>query len=500
MFRPRRLLALLPFGLIVGLAALGVLDWTDEQARPVLPGPAGPPALAVASPVTLVEPAVGAPERAARVREEVMLDAPGLAGDPRPAPLPKPLRVILRGRVHAPVLDPGNTSVTVHRSDPSKITAMNRSLQAGLAPDHSFELEATSLIVHQGLAHLPETLIVTAEHPACLAATAEAPVGELRFEGSLLASQPRRRRHSSGSGSNGFQTSADSSGAKVFEIEFVLQVRALLRGRVIAPSERTLPRARLAIATLGEGGPSPKWAETGWADEEGGFELAVPAGCTYAVVAAAEGFQPATALVDMTAPGEHWTELALERGEPLEGRLRLGDEPAPPGIGVMVSVDGPSTILHQADPGLGLLTWSDGAFQRHTCMLRTSEGGRFAVSGLAPRMYVLRVLALGVPGEQARTMHVGRARAPDRSLEIGPLLAQVGLSFLSPQAGAVTFRLRQDGGGQDRFLGPYVTDSDGQVLLWLPPEAWLEVVVGDDVVGRVRSDRAGSRSDWVLSH
>ncbi len=491
MLQPRRLLAVTSVALLAGLVAISSLIRLGPSVDSSLPTSLTPLATSAPADEVLAEPAIGPPGQERTTASKDPASARRPLDDKASLAPSAPLQLIVRGRVRVPIADPatdpGKATVSIERSDDSTIADINVPLRTGLAEDGSYEVDATPLVLRQGRAYFPNHLIVTAEHPACIVAKTWVRLGA-----------PRSHRTYSDEVFVALGL-ADTGGTRVVDLDFELRLRATILGRVAVAEGDALPRTRLAIATLGEGGPNHDWEQTCWADQDGSFELAVASGSPYALVAVAEGFRPATAALEMTLPGQKWVELTLERGEALEGKLRLGSEPAPAGIGVVVSLADSSLGSHGLESVPGQLQWADGWFRCQSRLLRTTKGGQFVMSGLEPRMYSLKVLALGMPGVQALTLDAGQVQAPDRSLSIGPLLSQVGITIQSASPVGIACRLRPTGAGDETVLGPFVAHAHGQVWLWLSPDSEYEVEVGHDIVGRVQSGAAGSSSSWTFS-
>jgi len=416
----------------------------------------------------------------ARAPARVEAPAPDLAAQPGGDAASE--RLIVRGTVSGPGVDPGRVEVSLARVGwPASHPVLGACDARG-----RYQIDAGALL-DPALARLQRVAFeLVVSHPDCL--------------------HERRRivlqREVSPEAQSGAHYVAWAEGTTVCELDVELTPAAEVRGVIVGVDD---PLDFAVVATrLEDGVPRRNWLAHATPDAQGRFTLRLAPLQSYAVVAAARDLRPTTARVDLGGPGPRDLVLRPEPGAELSGRVRMAPGFGAQELGVELQFargGGSEPLLRWPRPAATLdeLVWLDGAFEWRLRSRRTHDGGRFAFTGLAPREYELRALGVGVPGEELRAWPVARLRAPARDLALGPVLASLDLDLGPLPDGPIAFELFDEEGRTGLGLGPYRTDAGGRAQVHLPPGRSWSVMVEGEAVGRIASPAAGEVARFALA-
>jgi hypothetical protein len=469
------------------ILAAAILSWNRtpsagerEAARPnvsAAPLPDRPPPAALRDPRQVMEPEEEGAARTEVARPSTATPLP--AGDTPP-------ELIVRGQVQCAGLDPSGAQVTLW----SKVGRLEHFHKAFATALGTYEIDFTSLMSNAARMGLPQEFRMTVTHPQSEGVQRSFRLG--RGPLPLARSQDRTRNQLE------FEM---RSGRNVYVVDFELRPCAIVRGTLVGGGPE--PREVMVCAARPEEDPASGWIQSCVPDERGKFELRLVEGASYAIVAVARTYRPATQWIHLPVAGSYGMAMSLDRGHSISGRLSLGNEGEAGGTSLdllapVMAAGRPLAVWSEPAPSFGGLIWLDGAFEWRTRTTRTRGDGTFEFRGLAPVEYDLRAMGLGMSGVEIRGFAAGSVRAPAAGLELGPLLSSLSLHLGPTPKGPVRFRLVGDTSAAGTF-GPYETNAQGLARLLLPPLATFEVEVDGARIGSVTCAQAGEHRIWALA-
>jgi hypothetical protein len=256
-------------------------------------------------------------------------------------------------------------------------------------------------------------------------------------------------------------------GEIVLSFDITLIPRCVVRGQAWSRAGAAAS-IRIEAWILARGRPAGLHASTAVSSADDIFELPLVPDQRYAIVALCDGLSPLTTVVYTSGALDLWlAPFVLDGGVTISGHVDLGAHLFGSESWLYLTPDG------DFDPrdrfGMSGLIWTGSAFQPEVRGTQAAGDGSFALDGLVPGRYRLRV---GLDRDWWTEMDpVFVVTAPSSELALRPPLAHVTLQLEQEQLPFVRRELRIRGAGRcsDRVSPTLTTDGLGQSAVWLLP-------------------------------
>jgi hypothetical protein len=256
-------------------------------------------------------------------------------------------------------------------------------------------------------------------------------------------------------------------GEIVLSFDITLVPRCVARGQAWS-RDGAAASIRIEAWILARGRPAGLHASAAVSSADDIFELALVPDQRYAIVALCDGLSPLTMVVYTSGALDLWlAPFVLDGGVTISGHVDLGAHLFGSESWLYLTPDG------DLDPrdrfGMSGLIWTGSAFQPEVRSAQAASDGSFALDGLVPGRYRLRV---GLDRDWWTEMDpVFVVSAPSSELALRPPLAHVTLQLEQEELPFARRDLRVRGAGRcsDRVSPTLTTDGLGQAAVWLLP-------------------------------